>query len=149
MPSKQSSLTSRQNSPPSAATRLSHAGQTWRGSRRCIQTCRSAPPGRTRTWCGPFFSPSWLLWRPVSGKRCRGSSPPSVSVGNVAMVHINYNRVVQSLSPFLLVSPTGTYFKTVHLHFLKLSRDGCSSTVHKHINRPQLLLCLNDKKTLL
>lgn len=71
----------KKTSPPSAATLLSHAGQTWMGSRQCIQTGRSALLGRTQTWCGPFFAPSLWLWRPVSGRRCPGSSLPSVSVG--------------------------------------------------------------------
>lgn len=37
------------------------------------------------------------------------------------------------------------YFEIVHLYILKLSRKGCSSTVHQHINWSQLLLSLRMK----
>jgi len=40
----------------------------------------------------------------------------------------------------------GTYFKTVHFHFIKLSRNGYPGTVHQHINRPQLLLSLRNRR---
>lgn len=79
------------NSPPSAATLLSHAGQTLMGSKQCIQTGQSVLLGRTQTWCGPFFAPSWWLWQPVLGKHCPGSSLPSVSVGNKAKIHTYCN----------------------------------------------------------
>ncbi|TNN66286.1 hypothetical protein EYF80_023520 [Liparis tanakae] len=41
---------------------------------------------------------------------------------------------------------TGTYFKTVHFHLIKLSRNGYPGTVHQHINRPQLLLSLRNRR---
>ncbi len=85
------------NSPPSAATLLGRAVQTWMGSRPCIQTGRSGRLGRTQTWCGPFFAPSWWWWRRVSGKRCPGSSLPSVSVGSKVQGHTNYNEIVHSV----------------------------------------------------